>query len=96
VPPLQTADNSGNLSEWLKRGCQRVSETELATLGPSSGACRPRQPTQLATWFAEHTRNPFTLEAVTEYNVRTWLPSSTANSRPNEDDLAKAAERLEE
>jgi site-specific recombinase XerD len=37
---------------------------------------------QFAAWFAEHTGDPFTLEAVTEYDVRDWRDHLAATMKP--------------
>jgi site-specific recombinase XerD len=37
---------------------------------------------QFAAWFAEHTGDPFTLEAVTEYDVRDWRDHLAAKMKP--------------
>jgi site-specific recombinase XerD len=37
---------------------------------------------QFAAWFTEHTGEPFTLEAVTEYDVRDWRDHLVATMKP--------------
>ncbi|MFN2272555.1 MAG: tyrosine-type recombinase/integrase [Anaerolineae bacterium] len=37
---------------------------------------------QFATWFVEHTGEPFTLETVTEYDVRDWRDHLAATMKP--------------
>jgi site-specific recombinase XerD len=37
---------------------------------------------QFAAWFAEHTGEPFTLETVTEYDVRDWRDHLAAKMKP--------------
>jgi len=37
---------------------------------------------QFAAWFADHTGEPFTLDAVTEYDVRDWRDHLAAKTKP--------------